>query len=91
MRGDPGSLYDAHAARLYAHGWSLLGDDAAAAVRDAFVAAVRHPPRGDVVLWMYGLSRTAATSRGAFERPWHVASGASGASGTADPLLRAAA
>ncbi|MEV4255006.1 sigma factor-like helix-turn-helix DNA-binding protein, partial [Spirillospora sp. NPDC049652] len=85
MRGDAGSLYDAHAVRLYAHGWSLLGDDAAAAVQDAFVAAVRHPPRGDTVLWMYGLSRTAATSRGAFDRPWHVASG------EADPLLRAAA
>ncbi|WP_026415215.1 sigma factor-like helix-turn-helix DNA-binding protein [Actinomadura oligospora] len=85
MRGDPGSLYDAHAARLYAHAWSLLGDDAAAAVNDAFVAAVRHPPRGDVVLWMYALSRTAARSRGAFDRPWHVAAGA------ADPLLRAAA
>lgn len=85
MRGDPGSLYDAHAERLYAHGWSLLGDDAASAVNDAFVAAVRHPPRGDVVLWMYALSRTAARSRGAFERPWKVAAG------EADPLLRAAA
>ncbi|MCP2339957.1 sigma factor-like helix-turn-helix DNA-binding protein [Actinomadura rupiterrae] len=85
MRGDPASLYDAHAARLYAHGWSLLGDDAAAAVHDAFVAAVRHPPRGDVVLWMYALSRTAAESRGAFSRPWHVAAAEH------DPLLRAAA
>ncbi|RMI43764.1 RNA polymerase sigma factor, partial [Actinomadura harenae] len=85
MRGDPGSLYDAHAARLYAHGWSLLGDDAATAVHDAFAAAVRHPPRGDVVLWMYALSRTAARSRGAFDRPWRVAAG------EADPLLRAAA
>ncbi|MFC4906047.1 sigma factor-like helix-turn-helix DNA-binding protein [Actinomadura gamaensis] len=85
MGGDPGSLYNAHAERLYAHGWSLLGDDAAAAVHDAFVSAVRHPPRGDVVLWMYALSRTAAESRGAFSRPWHVAAAET------DPLLRAAA
>ncbi|MEU6752022.1 hypothetical protein ABZ914_37890 [Spirillospora sp. NPDC046719] len=86
MRGDLGSLYDAHAARLYAYCWSLVGDQlAAAAVGDTFAAAVHQPPRGDSVLWLYSLSRTACAERGAF--------------GTApgglpfadpDPLLRAA-
>ncbi|WP_242901271.1 RNA polymerase sigma factor [Actinomadura terrae] len=84
MRGDPGSLYDAHAARLYAYCWSLVGDEqAAAAVRDTFVAAVHQPPRGDTVLWLYSLARTTcagvSAGRGApvFSSP--------------DPLLRAAA
>ncbi|WP_433327113.1 RNA polymerase sigma factor [Spirillospora sp. CA-294931] len=60
MRGEPGALYDAHAARMYAYCWSLLGDQAAAhAVKDTFAAAVQHPPRGDTVLWMYALARSA--------------------------------
>ncbi|MFC6878705.1 MULTISPECIES: hypothetical protein [Actinomadura] len=85
MRGDPGSLYDAHAARLYAHCWSLLGDRAAAAaVADAFTAAVHQPPRGDSVLWLYSLSRSACAERGAF-------SGEAPAFDGSDPLLRAAA
>jgi DNA-directed RNA polymerase specialized sigma24 family protein len=67
MRGDLGSLYDAHAARLYAYCWSLVGDQlAAAAVGDTFAAAVHQPPRGDSVLWLYSLSRTACAERGAF-------------------------
>ncbi|MFI0355579.1 hypothetical protein [Actinomadura sp. 9N407] len=86
MRGDLGTLYDAHAVRLHAHCWSLIGDEgAAAAVRDTFVAAVQHPPRGDSVLWLYALSRSACASLGAFsgDRPVFGSPG--------DPLLRAAA
>ncbi|MFD0682904.1 hypothetical protein [Actinomadura fibrosa] len=91
MRGDLGSLYDAHAARLYAHCWSLLGDEgAAAAVADTFAAAVHQPPRGDSVLWLYSLSRSACAERGAF-----ADRGALGGRGGLlfagqDPLLRAA-
>lgn len=85
MRGDIGSLYDAHATRLYAYCWSLVGDEeAAAAVGDTFVAAVHQPPRGDSVLWLYSLSRTACAERDAFggqKRALFVG---------ADPLLRAA-
>ncbi|MFD0541245.1 RNA polymerase sigma factor [Actinomadura luteofluorescens] len=67
MGGDLGSLYDAHADRLYAYCWSLVGDQlAAAAVGDTFSAAVHQPPRGDSVLWLYSLSRTACAERGAF-------------------------
>ncbi|TMQ83117.1 sigma-70 family RNA polymerase sigma factor, partial [Actinomadura soli] len=89
MRGDMGSLYDAHADRLYAYCWSLVGDRlAAAAVGDTFTAAVHHPPRGDRVLWLYSLSRTACAERGTF-------AGTGGPGGAplfsgSDPLLRAA-
>ncbi len=89
MRGDTASLYDAHADRLYAYCWSLVGDQlAAAAVGDAFTAAVHRPPRGDTVLWMYSLARSACAERGAF------AGNLDGRGGVlftdADPLLRAA-
>ncbi|TDD65844.1 hypothetical protein, partial [Actinomadura rubrisoli] len=85
MRGDPGSLYDAHAARLYAYCWSLVGDEeAAAAVGDTFAAAVHQPPRGDSVLWLYSLSRAACAERGAF-----TGRGGPPFAGP-DPLLRAA-
>jgi DNA-directed RNA polymerase specialized sigma24 family protein len=83
MRGEPEALYDAHAARLYAYCWSLVGDQAAAAVADAFAGAVQHPPRGDTVLWMYALARHACVDRGALDRAF-------GMSGDSDPLLRAA-
>ncbi|MFG1999121.1 hypothetical protein ACGFNU_08235 [Spirillospora sp. NPDC048911] len=86
MRGDPGTLYDAHAARLYAYCWSLVGDDAAAAVTDTFAATVQHPPRGDGVLWMYALARSTCVERGALDRGFALASAAS----AADPVLRAA-
>ncbi|GAA4240444.1 hypothetical protein GCM10022254_65080 [Actinomadura meridiana] len=67
MGGDMGSLYDAHADRLYVYCWSLVGDQrAAAAVGDTFTAAVHHPPRGDRVLWLYSLARTACSEHGAF-------------------------
>ncbi|XVQ12984.1 sigma factor-like helix-turn-helix DNA-binding protein [Spirillospora sp. CA-255316] len=89
MRGDLGTLYDAHADRLLAHCWSLLGDEGAAdAVRDAFVAAVRHPPRGDIVLWLYALSRSACAERGAFTGTPRPVFG-TGRPVAADPLLRA--
>ncbi|MDL4771832.1 RNA polymerase sigma factor [Actinomadura xylanilytica] len=91
MRGDLSSLYDAHAARLYAYCWSLLGDEAAAAaVTDTFTAAVHQPPRGDKVLWLYSLSRSACADRGAFaDHSAFTDRGAPVYTG-ADPLLRAA-
>ncbi|GLZ05382.1 hypothetical protein Acsp03_28480 [Actinomadura sp. NBRC 104412] len=88
MRGDLEALYDAHAHRLYAHCWSLLGDEGAAdAVRDAFAEAVRHRPQGETVLWLHGVSRSVCAKRGAFERqrrPLFTRAGD-------DPLMRAAA
>jgi DNA-directed RNA polymerase specialized sigma24 family protein len=96
MRADPGALYDAHAARLYAYCWSLVGDRAAAdAVTSTFVATVRHPPRGDTVLWLYALARSACMELGALDglpdgafrsRPASARPASPG-----DPLLRAAA
>ncbi|TDB84391.1 hypothetical protein E1266_36785, partial [Actinomadura sp. 7K534] len=89
MRGDMGPLYDAHADRLYAYCWSLVGDQrAAAAVGDAFAAAVHQPPRGDTVLWLYSLSRSACAERGAFAGNLDGRGGVLFAD--ADPLLRAA-
>ncbi|TYK48951.1 RNA polymerase sigma factor [Actinomadura decatromicini] len=88
------SLYDAHADRLYAYCWSLLGDrDAPAAVGDAFAAAVHHPPRGDRVLWLYSLARSACAERGAFTGPAGRAAGRREEPlfAASDPLLRAAA
>lgn len=90
MRGDLGSLYDAHADRLYAYCWSLVGDQlAAAAVGDTFSAAVHQPPRGDSVLWLYALSRTACADRGAFTG--EIAAQGGMLFADSDPLLRAAA
>ncbi|MGI5203538.1 RNA polymerase sigma factor [Spirillospora sp. CA-108201] len=92
MGGDLGSLYDAHADRLYAYCWSLVGDQlAAAAVGDTFSAAVHQPPRGDSVLWLYSLSRTACAERGAFTREPGLGAGGRGPLfADPDPLLRAA-
>jgi DNA-directed RNA polymerase specialized sigma24 family protein len=92
MGGDLGSLYDAHADRLYAYCWSLVGDRlAAAAVGDTFSAAVHQPPRGDNVLWLYSLSRTACAERGAFTGEAGAAGGRGPLFADPDPLLRAAA
>ncbi|MES9542653.1 hypothetical protein [Actinomadura sp. NPDC000600] len=92
MGGDLGSLYDAHADRLYAYCWSLVGDQlAAAAVGDTFSAAVHQPPRGDSVLWLYSLSRTACAERGAFTGEVGAAGGRGPLFADPDPLLRAAA
>lgn len=94
MRGDLGPLYDAHADRLYAYCWSLVGDRlAAAALGDTFSAAVHQPPRGDSVLWLYSLARTACADRGACTgSPGGPAAGGRGGSlfATTDSLLRAA-
>ncbi|MBA9007401.1 RNA polymerase sigma factor [Thermomonospora cellulosilytica] len=87
MPGTPEALYDAHAARLYAYCWSLVGDGAEEAVRDTFVAATKHPPRGDAVLWLYALARSTCMDRGALDRAFHP--GRLGAPD--DPLLWAAA
>jgi DNA-directed RNA polymerase specialized sigma24 family protein len=61
-------LYDAYAGRLHVYCWSLVGDDAPGALRDAFVTAARQgSPRGDTTLWMYGLARAACVRRGALD------------------------
>lgn len=87
MPGTPEALYDAHAARLYAYCWSLVGDGAEAAVRDTFAAAMRHPPRGDEVLWLYALARSICMDRGAPDRAFRP----DRLGAADDPLLWAAA
>ncbi|WP_433182137.1 hypothetical protein [Actinoallomurus sp. CA-150999] len=70
--GDPeafGLLYDEHGALLYACCRRMVGDEAADAVRDTFVAAARHPagpPSDDESLpvWLYALARADWTRRG---------------------------
>ncbi|MFI0372953.1 RNA polymerase sigma factor [Actinomadura sp. 1N219] len=88
MRGDLENLYDAHAHRLYAHCWSLTGDQGAPeALKDTLNEAVQqHPPPGETVLWLHHLARRVCADRGAFSphsRP--VFAGAD-----TDPLLAAA-
>jgi DNA-directed RNA polymerase specialized sigma24 family protein len=69
LHGDLETLYDAHAHRLYAHCWSLLGDQGAAeALTDTLAEAVRYPARGDTVLWLHRMARSACSGRGAFGR-----------------------
>jgi DNA-directed RNA polymerase specialized sigma24 family protein len=85
VHGDPETLYDAHAPRLYSYCWSLVGDEAPEALKDTFMAAARlGPPRGDEVLWLYALARSACMRRGALDRVHCDAH-------DADPLRRAAA
>ncbi|RFS83006.1 hypothetical protein D0T12_22680 [Actinomadura spongiicola] len=87
MPGDLETLYDAHAHRLYAHCWSLVGDHGAAdALTSVFVEALRHPPRGETVLWLHHLARTVCSERGAFNHDGHLAF----AQSATDPLLNAA-
>lgn len=87
MRGDLETLYDAHAHRLYAHSWSLVGDHGAAdALRDTLTEAVRQPPRGEMVLWLHHLARTVCAERGAFSRHGRPVF----AEAATDPLLGAA-
>ncbi|HEX6468413.1 MAG TPA: hypothetical protein VF069_04905 [Streptosporangiaceae bacterium] len=88
------ALYDMQAKRLHSYCWSLVGDQAAAAVRDVFTAAAhpymtgrpparRDPARRDPgpdLLWLYRQARAECLRRG----PVTVAPGR-------DPLLRAAA
>jgi DNA-directed RNA polymerase specialized sigma24 family protein len=82
------ALYDTQAKRLHAYCWSLVGDQAAAAVRDVFTAAA-HPymtgrtarrDPGPDLLWLYRQARAECLRRG----PVTVIPGR-------DPLLRAAA
>jgi DNA-directed RNA polymerase specialized sigma24 family protein len=88
------ALYDAQAVRLHAYCWSLVGDKAAAAVRDVFTAAAypaatrqdadrRNASRPGLPpsnVWLYRRARSECLRRG----PVTVISGR-------DPLLRAAA
>ncbi|WP_433473750.1 RNA polymerase sigma factor [Spirillospora sp. CA-142024] len=86
MHGDLETLYDAHAHRLYAHCWSLLGDQGAAdALRVTLAEAVRYPARGETVLWLHHLTRTVCSERGAFSRHGRPVF----AQADADPLLKA--
>lgn len=90
--GDPeafGMLYDEYAERLYAYGHIMIGDEAADAVRDAFIAVARHPgaaPTDDTALpvWLYALARAECVRRGALVRRATAAP-------SADPLRRALA
>jgi DNA-directed RNA polymerase specialized sigma24 family protein len=68
-----GVLYDEHAERLYAYCHIMVGDEAADAVRDAFIAAARHPgtaPHDDAALpvWLHALARAECVRRGALVR-----------------------
>ncbi|MFC5754274.1 sigma factor-like helix-turn-helix DNA-binding protein [Actinomadura rugatobispora] len=88
MRADLETLYDAHAHRLYAHCWSLVGDrGAAGALRETLTEASRIPPRGETVLWLHGLARAVCSERGAFGRQGRPVF----AQAAADPLLDAVA
>jgi len=91
MSGTPEALYDAHAARIYAYCWALVGDGADAATRDTFVAAMQHPPHGDAVLWMYALARSVCLEHGALSGAFSPGGAARRAGRSPDPLLRAAA
>ena len=68
------ALYDEYAGRLHAYCWSMVGQDAPFAMRDAFVAAARrggprHPASSrQTELWLYGLARTACLPRTATAR-----------------------
>jgi DNA-directed RNA polymerase specialized sigma24 family protein len=81
--GDPdvfGLLYDEHGAGMYAYCRRMVGDEAADALRDAFVAAARHPdvaPSSDETLpvWLYALARAECLHRGALVRSVPAAPG----------------
>ena len=84
-----GALYDEHAERLYAYCHVMVGDEAAEAVRDAFISVARHPgttPSDDAALpaWLHALARAECVRRGALVRKVAVAP-------SADPLRRALA
>ncbi len=89
--GDPevfGLLYDEHAGRLHAYCRVMVGDEADDAVRDAFIAAARHPgtvPDDEALpVWLYALARTECLRRGSLVRKAPL-------SPSAEPLLRAVA
>ena len=68
-----GVLYDEHAEQLYAYCHVMVGDEAADAVRDAFIAVARHPGRcplrRDLPDWLHALARSECVRRGALVRP----------------------
>ncbi|MCW2861588.1 MAG: polymerase, sigma-24 subunit, subfamily [Actinoallomurus sp.] len=81
-----GVLYDEHSERLYAYCHIMVGDEAADAVRDAFIAVARHPgtaPHDDAALpvWLHALARAECVRRGALVRKIV-------ATPSADPLRR---
>jgi DNA-directed RNA polymerase specialized sigma24 family protein len=84
-----GVLYDEHAERLYAYCHIMVGDEAADAVRDAFIAVARHPRTApsspaDLPVWLHALARSECVRRGALvRRPT--------APPSSDPLRRALA
>jgi DNA-directed RNA polymerase specialized sigma24 family protein len=80
-------LYDEHAEALYAYCHIMVGDEAADAVRDAFIAAARHrgtTPSHEAALpvWLCALARAECVRRGALVRK-------ASAPPSADPLRRA--
>jgi DNA-directed RNA polymerase specialized sigma24 family protein len=83
-----GVLYDEHAERLYAYCHIMVGEEAADAVRDAFIAVARHPgtaPDDDALpVWLYALARAECVRRGALVRKPAMPP-------SADPLRRALA
>lgn len=89
--GEPGVfgvLYDAHARALYAYCRTMVGDEAGDAVRDAFIAAARHPgtaPDDEVLpVWLFALARAECLRRGALLRKSTAEPGA-------EPMRRALA
>jgi DNA-directed RNA polymerase specialized sigma24 family protein len=80
-----GVLYDEYAEQLYAYCNIMVGDEAADAVRDAFIAVARHPgtaPGDDALpVWLHALARAECVRRGALVRKPAMAP-------SADPLRR---
>jgi DNA-directed RNA polymerase specialized sigma24 family protein len=82
-----GALYDEYAGPLHAYCHVMVGDEAADAVRDTFIAVARHPGEapsddGALPVWLYALARSECVRRGALVRRAVSAS-------PADPLRRA--
>jgi DNA-directed RNA polymerase specialized sigma24 family protein len=68
-----GALYDEQAGQLYAYCHLMVGDEAADAVCDTFVAIARHPdsvPADEDALpaWLHALARAVCVRRGALVR-----------------------
>jgi DNA-directed RNA polymerase specialized sigma24 family protein len=84
-----GVLYDEYAEQLYAYCHIMVGDEAADAVRDAFIAVARHPgtvpsSAAGLPVWLHALARSECVRRGALvRRPT--------ATPSSDPLRRALA
>ncbi|WP_329255901.1 sigma-70 family RNA polymerase sigma factor [Actinoallomurus sp. NBC_01490] len=66
-------LYDEYAGPLYAYCHVMVGDEAADAVRDTFIAVARHPGEapsddGALPVWLHALARSECVRRGALVR-----------------------